>query len=335
MEMHQIRYFLAVASELNFTRAADKCHVTQPALTRAVKLLEEELGGPLLYRERARTRLTELGKIVLPHLEHVWEAANASKKLARDISTARHTPLKVGIMCTVAPDQIIALIGSVQLHHQDIELQLSDANAWELEAALFDGGLEAAIYCLPGKGPDERTHVIPLFREQMLIAIGRDHRLANGKAIRVKDLDGECYIHRMNCEFAGYADPAFAAQNGKCKAVYWSERDDWTLAMVAAGVGWAFMPAHSVNHPGVVGLPLIEPEFWRTVNLVNMRRRPHSHALGALLREAMRIEWFGTPALRLAEPAAGSGGPKLAAPLVKGARRAPGRRLAAGRSLTA
>ena len=335
MEMHQIRYFLAVASELNFTRAADKCHVTQPALTRAIRLLEEELGGPLLYRERAHTRLTELGKIVLPHLEHVWEAANASKKLARDLSATQHTPLKVGIMCTVAPDQIVALIGSVQRHHQDIELQLSDANAWELETALLDGKLEAAIYCLPGKAPDERTHVTPLFREQMQIAIRRDHRLANGKAIRVKDLDGECYIHRMNCEFAGYADPAFAAQNVKCKAVYWSERDDWTLAMVAAGVGWAFMPAHSVKHPGVAGLPLTEPEFWRTVNLVTVRGRPHSHALGALVREAMRIEWFGAPALPLAEMEASAESPKPDTPPAKGARKASWRRTAAGRRITA
>ena len=59
MEMHQIRYFLAVCEELNFTRAAETCHVAQPSLTRAIKLLEEELGGPLFHRERARTHLTE------------------------------------------------------------------------------------------------------------------------------------------------------------------------------------------------------------------------------------------------------------------------------------
>ncbi|MBV8650613.1 MAG: LysR family transcriptional regulator, partial [Alphaproteobacteria bacterium] len=71
MEMHQIRYFLAVADALNFTRAADKCNVAQPSLTRAIKLLEEELGGPLLHRERARTHLSELGKMVLPYLTQV------------------------------------------------------------------------------------------------------------------------------------------------------------------------------------------------------------------------------------------------------------------------
>ena len=66
MEMHQVRYFLAVAEELNFTRASEKCNVTQPSLSRAIKLLEEELGGPLFRRERESTRLTDLGHWSVP-----------------------------------------------------------------------------------------------------------------------------------------------------------------------------------------------------------------------------------------------------------------------------
>ena len=67
--------------------------------------------------------------------------------------------------------------------------------------------------------------------------------------------------------------------------------------MVASGIGWAFMPVNSVKHPGVVGLPLVEPDFWRVVNLASIRGRPHSPAVGALVREAMRIKWFGEPAI--------------------------------------
>jgi LysR family transcriptional regulator, hydrogen peroxide-inducible genes activator len=307
MEMHQVRYFLAVADELNFTRAAEACHVSQPALSRAIQQLEEELGGLLFRRERARTGLTELGRIVLPHLEQLYAEVQQAKRRARDFLRLTRTPLKVGIMCTIAPDPVIGLIGSIQARHPGVELQLSDANAWDLQARLLDGGLEVAIYCLPGQGPDDRLHAMPLFREQMTVAIRRGHRLANGAAIRVKDLDGECYIHRMNCEFAGYADPVFAAQNVRCKAVYRSDRDDWTLAMVAAGVGWAFMPANAVKHAGVVGLPLTEPEFWREVNLVTVRGRRHSPAAGALVREAMRVEWFGEATLALRRAAEATG----------------------------
>ena len=154
-----------------------------------------------------------------------------------------------------------------------------------------------AIYCIPGQEPDPRLHVMPLFREQIVIAINPAHRLGRQKAIRVKDLDGECYIHRMNCEFAGYADKAFQEQQAVCKPVYWSDRDDWTLAMIASSLGWGFMPKHSVNHPGVVGIPITEPEFWREVRLATVRGRPHSPAVGALVREAMRVRWFGEPAI--------------------------------------
>ena len=255
------------------------------------------MGGALFHRERAHTHLSELGRIVHPHLEQVYREMQEAKRQAGDFARLTHTPLKLGIMCTIAPDQIVDLIGALQARHEGIELQMADANGWELEERLLQGDLEVAIYCVPGQEPDERLHALPLFREQIVAALGKRHRLASRNAVRVKDLDGECYIHRTNCEFAGYADPVFQAQNVKCTAVYWSERDDWTSAMVAAGLGWAFMPANSVHHPAVVGLPIVEPEFWREVNLVTVRGRPHSPAVGALVKEAMRARWLGQPAL--------------------------------------
>ena len=297
MEMHQVRYFLAVAEKLNFTRAAEHCAVTQPALTRAIKLLEEELGGLLFHREHGNIKPTELGRMVQPHLQQLYGKTQETKRLAKDFAEHKSTTLKLGIMCTIAPDQIIELIGSIRSRHPGIELQLCDANAWDLQKQLLEGALEIAIYCLPGREPDPHTHVMPLFRERIVIAINPAHRLANQEAIRVKDLHGESYIHRMNCEFAGYADPIFAAQNVKCRPAYWSDRDDWTLAMVAAGIGWAFMPAHSVKHPGVLAIPVTEPEFWREVNLVSVRGHPYVPPVGALVREAMRVKWFGETAL--------------------------------------
>jgi LysR family transcriptional regulator, hydrogen peroxide-inducible genes activator len=146
---------------------------------------------------------------------------------------------------------------------------------------------------MPGKEPDERIHSIPLFREQMVLAVHRDHRLVKTGAFPVQEMDGECYIHRMNCEFAGYADEILHQKGVTCKPIYWSERDDWTLAMVAAGLGFAFMPANSVKHPGVIGLPVVEPEFWRQVGLVSVRGRRYSPGVGSLVREAMRKMWFG------------------------------------------
>ena len=86
MEMHQVRYFLAVARTLNFTKAADECHVAQPSLTRAIKLLEGELGGDLFRRERPRAMLTPLGERMYPLLKQCYDSAQSARALAAMIN---------------------------------------------------------------------------------------------------------------------------------------------------------------------------------------------------------------------------------------------------------
>jgi LysR family transcriptional regulator, hydrogen peroxide-inducible genes activator len=294
MEMHQVRYFLAVAEELNFSRAARRCDVSQPSLSRAIKSLEAELGGALFRRERNSTHLSELGLMVRPHLETVYNATASAKRVSQDVNRMKTVPLKLGLMSTIAPDEIVDLIAALKAQHPGLELRLCDASAAELRDRLLAGDLEAAIYALPGEQPDQ-THMMPLFSEQMVIAVHRSHKLSNARGFPVSEMNGENYIHRMNCEFAGYADRILSEKGVTCTPTYWSERDDWTLAMVAAGLGFAFMPANAIKHPGVIGVPVVDPEFWRLVNLVTVRGRPHSPGIGALVREAMRKKWYGQP----------------------------------------
>jgi len=295
MEMHQVRYFLAVAEELNFSRAARRSNVTQPSLSRAIKSLEAELGGDLFRREGKNTHLSELGQMVRPHLEMVHSATADAKRVSRDLMELKKVPLKLGIMSTIAPDEIVDLVAALKTQHRGLELKLCDASAAELRDRLLAGDLEVAIYALPGEQREE-THMIPLFSEQMVIAVHRGHQLSNARGFPVSKMNGENYIHRMNCEFAGYADRILSEKGVTCTPTYWSERDDWTLAMVAAGLGFAFMPANAVMHPGVIGIPVVDPQFWRLVNLVTVRGRRHSPGIGALVREAMRKRWYGEPA---------------------------------------
>jgi len=182
MEMHHIRYFLAVADELNFTKAAEKCNVSQPSLTRAIKLLEEELGGLLFHRERAHTRLSDLGQMMRPYLQQIYDETHQAKRLAHDFTCLKKSILKLGIMCTIAPNAIIQLIRSIQLHHPGVELQLCDGKASDLQDRLLGGGLEVAVYCVPGQEPDDRLHAMPLFREQIVIAMPDTHPASLGEA---------------------------------------------------------------------------------------------------------------------------------------------------------
>jgi hypothetical protein len=90
MEMHQVRYFLALRDELHFTRAAKHCGVAQPSLTRAIKMLEKELGGPLFLRQRGNIGLSELGQAVAPFLENLSWCAQSAKRKAADFRSLQH-----------------------------------------------------------------------------------------------------------------------------------------------------------------------------------------------------------------------------------------------------
>lgn len=297
MEMHQVRYFLALCEELNFTRAAERCHVAQPSLTRAIKQLEEEFGGALFHRERANTHLSELGRTLKPYLEQLYARAEDAKREAREFVRLQKTPLRLGLMCTIAPGQLLDIVAALRTRHPGIELQILDDAAQALQDRLIGGTLDIAIYALPTLAEDERLHRMALYREQFMIVTEPRHRLAMQNAIRVKDLNGEHYLSRINCEYAGPADAIFTEQHVDGPTVYESERDDWILSMAAAGLGYAFMPALCVNHPGVIARPLVEPEIWREVALVTVRGRPHSPGVGALVQEAMRTRFAGEPPL--------------------------------------
>lgn len=296
MEMHQIRYFLAAAEDLNFTRAAERCNVAQPSMTRAIRILEEELGGALFHRERANTHMTELGRVMKPHLEQMWQMAQATKGLAAEVLGLKKTTLRLGVMCTITPDVMVGTLKAMNSNHPGIQIEILDDAAPQLVDRLLQGGLDAAIVCLDSK-TDDRLLLQSVFKEQMKIVVSIKHRLAQKEEIRIQDLDGECYLERINCEVAARIGQMFDDLGFNDETVCRSERDDWIIEMAAAGFGYACMPGSSIHHAGVVARPLGDPAVWRKIQLATVRGRPHSPAVGALVREVMATEWLGKKAL--------------------------------------
>jgi LysR family transcriptional regulator, hydrogen peroxide-inducible genes activator len=294
MEMHQVRYFLALADTLNFTRAAERCNVSQPSLTRAIQGLEGELGGPLFHRERSHTHLTELGRMMLPHLQQVWDESVQAKHRAKDFVQLKTAALKIGVMCTISPHLVIDLFQSFQHENPGVELFLHDGKGTVLQEQLAKGEVDIAIYAQPEPMDEERFHVLPLYRERYMITMSPRHPLSRKNAIRRPDLEGDRYLQRVNCEYADYARAIVEKQGVKVVRCYRSERDDWILAMIKAGLGHGFTPEFCASAmEGVVALPLIDPEIVRTVNLVTVRGRPHSPPVGAFVRAATRNKWPG------------------------------------------
>src|SRR5439155_8073321 len=124
MEMHQVRYFLAVARLLNFTRAAEECNVAQPSLTRAIKQLEEELGQELFRRERNLTHLTEFGRRTAPFLQQCYDSAIAAKTLASSLKKGAVAPLVLAISNSVSLSLLVSHLTELSTAFDGLELRL-------------------------------------------------------------------------------------------------------------------------------------------------------------------------------------------------------------------
>ena len=290
MEMHQIRYFLAVCDTLNFTRASEICNVTQPALTRAIQKLEQELGGLLLRRERNRTHLTEFGLVMKPHLEDVLRNTQAATTTAKSLLKLEDAPLNLGVMCTIGPLRCVGLLAQFRKDHPGIEASLHEGVPMELSQLLIQGKLDLAIMAQP-KGFEESFTVEPLYRERFVVAFPPGHRFQRMNAVKTVDCGGESYLMRMNCEYANHWDEFLTANRVDLQEVYRSEREDWIQTMVMAGMGICFVPEFSTVVAGLHTRPLIEPEVWREVSLVTMPGRRFSPAVAAFVKAVRQYRW--------------------------------------------
>ena len=144
MEMHQVRYFLAVAKILNFTRAAEECHVAQPSLTRAIKQLEDELGGELFRRERNLSHLTDFGHKMLPFLQQCYDSANAAKTLASTLKTGALAPLSISISRAINITVIVPHLTELTRALKGLELNFLRGTRDEVAEYLKKGDAEVA-----------------------------------------------------------------------------------------------------------------------------------------------------------------------------------------------
>ncbi|MEM9762973.1 MAG: LysR family transcriptional regulator [Pseudomonadota bacterium] len=287
--MHQIRYFVATADCLNFTRAAERCGVSQPALTRAIHKLEEELGGPLFRREGRRTHLTELGRIVQPRLKQALSLTEIVRSEALDFSKMVDAKLELGVMCTIAPASLISLVDFMSKHAPQLSLVLRDGSGAALTSRLIDGELDVALFALP-EMPDE-LHAIPLFEEPYVVACPKGHRFEQFDEVPTDALSGERYLRRLNCEYLDHLEEVGFADTIQVDPRFQSEHESWVQAMVIAGLGCAIMPESLALSPEFKCRPLTDPGIRRTISVVTRRGRQHTAAVEFFVMLCRRMDW--------------------------------------------
>ncbi len=290
MEMHQIRYFLAVCETFNFTRAAERCNVTQPALTRAIQKLEEELGGLLFRRERNQTHLTDLGQLVKPRLEEIHSQTDQAQRAAKDFLKLDNAAFRLGIMCTIGPVRFMPFLDQFRRQHPGVDLTLIEGVPEQLEERMKAGEIDVAVMAR-SQGFDERCDVHPLYRERFMIALPKGHRLASQAGVTFAELDGENYLQRISCEYFDELGDLVRGAGAKMKLAYASEREDWIMTMVASGLGVCMLPQYSATLQALELRPLIDPPVFRHVALVTLAGRRFSPAVKTFVQAIKAYRW--------------------------------------------
>lgn len=291
MEIFQVRYVLAAAGRLNFTKAASQCNISQPALTKAIKSLENELGAALFLREGKQVQLTEFGRSLLPHLQQIASETEAAKALAENFRLLNQVPIRLGILSTVGHLKLSRFLAKFQRDFQGVELEVSEASIAELKTRLEHDQLDLAVLNpLDGVGG---LNVVELYRERYVVIFPPDHRLSALNGIKLSDLSNEPYVDRLSCEMREMVLGVCKDRNISLYARFRSEREDWVQSMVLGRIGFAFMPEYSVTSAELSQRPLTDPEITRTIALVSVPGRKYTPATAAMMRAAKQFDWPG------------------------------------------
>jgi len=292
MEMSQIRYVLAAAQTLNFTKAASDCNVSQPALTKAVKTLETELGNQLFHREGKRVTLSDFGQSMMPHLRKIMDEAETTRSLAENFRLLNRVPIRIGVMSTIGHVRLSRFLADFQKNYDGVEVAVCEKDVSDLKVCLDKSEIDVAVLN-PLDGLGDGFHAHTLYTEKYVVVFPPEHRLGELNAIKLSDLSGEPYVDRLACELRETVMKVCEDMDVELYARFRSEREDWVQAMVLARIGFAFMPEYSVTLPGLLQRPLIEPEVKRTISLITVPGRPFSPAIATFVRAAQSFAWPG------------------------------------------
>jgi len=291
MEMHQVRYFLAVARELNFTRAAESCNVAQPSLTRAIKQLEDELGGELFRRERNLSHLTELGQRMLPMLQQCYDSALTAKSLAQSMKSGAVAPLSIALSVTVNIMLLVSFLSELVRALPGLELRFYRGTNEEIAELLKKGEAEVAV-AGSMEGTWERLDSWPLFTEPYRLVVGNSHRLASAKgAVSPSELAKERLLCGSNCEHVEEISEFLDARNAKpaTKHNFWTGQD--LIALLELNFGVAVAPRSSALSNKSKQLDLDGFAIERTVYVYGVAGRQRSMAASTLIKMLRAADW--------------------------------------------
>ncbi|MFF7337961.1 LysR substrate-binding domain-containing protein [Streptomyces sp. NPDC008163] len=282
MSLRQMEYFVTVVEEASFTRAAERLHVTQPALSHQIKALERAVGGPLLERLPRGVRLTAMGRAYLPHAERSVRSAAQARRAARAAAGAQGGELHIATVHAIAVGILPDVFARWRTAHPGVALVLHEyATTEALEDQIERGTADLAVGPPPARwsGP-----VVPVGAEDIVLVVPFDDPLAGRTSVRLQELADRFWVRcamEPLVDGTPFLDRACARAGFSPRTAVRTEHTSTAVRMAAAGVGVATAPAHVVR--GAVGedcaLLTVDPA-WRR-ELAVFSRVPLSGAAAA------------------------------------------------------
>jgi len=293
LDLKRIRYFLKVSETLNFSSAARHFRVSQPALTKAIQRLENDIGGALIRREGRNTHLTPLGSAMLDRFRSYDASASAVEQTARNLVHGEMPRLRLGIMCTIGPTPLAGFMASYQASAPNLEIVLHDTTLMELSDILMSGMVDIA-FVGAARINAGRFRYQDLYREPMVAVCAPQHRFAHYQSISIEEVLRERFVDRLDCEFRDTF--LLEAHNRDFEPMYVarSDKEDWAQGLVRAGVGVTIAPAYSIA-PDLVKIPLSDMQVERTVSIAVPIGREDTEVIRAFLRAARAHPWTTPP----------------------------------------
>jgi LysR family hydrogen peroxide-inducible transcriptional activator len=287
MEIHQLRYFLAVAQTGSFTGAAHACHVSQPSLSAQVAKLEDELGGPLLERTRQGARLTRRGELFRARAAEALRQLESGRFEIQQLDGLTAGSVTLGCLPTTGAYLLPPLLKAYGRAHPGIAVHLREESSPQLARLLRESEADLAILDEAGLGSGIRSEI--LFTEPLLVAVPRGHRYAARKKLALKALDAEPLIlMKAGHGFRKIVLDALTRAGVEPHVVYESDGIETVQALVEAGLGISLVP-RMVARPGLVHLEILPPRPSRTLHLAWRAESMLSPAAAAMKEIALEI----------------------------------------------
>jgi LysR family transcriptional regulator, hydrogen peroxide-inducible genes activator len=285
MTLNELRYIVAVANERNFGRAAQKCFVSQPALSVAIQKLEEELGARLFERGKTEVAVTAVGERVVEQAQKVLEETARIREMAQAGRNQLAGPLKLGAIYTVAPYLLPDLIPALHEFAPQMPLDIEENLTENLEAALKSGRIDTAIIALPFAPPGVVTEF--LYEEPFQIVVPRGHRWIKRKSVHPDELSTEhtILLNVGHC-FRDQVLDACPELNRADAHVSRSNSLETVRNMVASGLGVSVLPRDAMtpkyHSQLVVPVPFSRPAPSRRIALAWRKSFPRPQAIRAI-----------------------------------------------------